>query len=164
MERPCIGSRDIYCDSIYDVSSNPVKHIQEVQIIESKNLEEIKKAVFLHGGVESSLYTSMNEHDRSSIYYNNETYAYCYNGTKKPNHDIVIIGWDDNYPKSNFSVDTEADGAFICMNSWGSGFGDEGFFYVSYYDTNIGVHNVVYTELKMQIITIIYIRVIYVAG
>lgn len=145
---PVSEADDIYCDSIYNVPSNPVKHIQEVQIIESKNLEEIKKAVFLHGGVESSLYTSMNEHDRSSIYYNNETYAYCYNGTKKPNHDIVIIGWDDNYPKSNFSVDTEADGAFICMNSWGSEFGDEGFFYVSYYDTNIGVHNVVYTGIE----------------
>ena len=42
-------------------------------------------------------------------------------------------------------MDLEGDGAFICTNSWGENFGDEGYFYVSYYDTNIGVHNIVYT-------------------
>ena len=30
-------------------------------------------------------------------------------------------------------------------NSWGDGFGENGIFYVSYYDTNIGTHNVAYT-------------------
>ena len=42
----------------------------------------------------------------------------------------------------------ESDGAFICQNSWGENFGDDGVFYVSYYDTNIGVHNVVYTDIE----------------
>ena len=34
--------------------------------------------------------------------YNKETKAYCYMGQEKPNHDVVIIGWDDNYSKENF--------------------------------------------------------------
>ena len=40
---------------------------------------------------------------------------------KKPNHDVVIIGWDDNYSKELFNDQShsEGDGAFICMNSWG---------------------------------------------
>ncbi len=145
---PVLESDDPYGDGACDTFATPVKHVQEVQIIESKNLEAIKKAVFLYGGVESSLYTSMNENDSSSIYYKNETSSYCYNGNKKPNHDIVIIGWDDDYPKENFSVETNGNGAFVCMNSWGTEFGDEGLFYVSYYDTNIGVHNVVYTGVE----------------
>ncbi len=145
---PVLEEDDPYGDGLYDTLAQPVKHVQEVQIIESKNLEAIKKAVFLYGGVESSLYTSMNDHDNSSIYYNNVTSAYCYNGNKKPNHDIVIIGWDDDYSKDNFSVETNGNGAFICMNSWGTEFGDNGLFYVSYYDTNIGVHNVVYTGVE----------------
>ena len=45
-------------------------------------------------------------------------------------------------------METKGNGAFICMNSWGTEFGDYGLFYVSYYDTNIGVHNVVYTGIE----------------
>ena len=51
-------------------------------------------------------------------------------------------------PKENFNMDLEGDGAFICTNSWGEDFGDQGYFYVSYYDTNIGVHNIVYTGIE----------------
>ena len=39
------------------------------------------------------------------------------------------------------------NGAVICQNSWGDGFGENGIFYVSYYDTNIGTHNVAYTRV-----------------
>lgn len=39
-------------------------------------------------------------------------------------------------------------GAFLCQNSWGKAFGDEGVFYVSYYDVNIGLHSVVYTGIQ----------------
>ena len=59
----------------------------------------------------------------------------------------MIIGWDDNYPKENFNLDIEGDGAFICKNSWGDEFGEDGCFYISYYDTYIGMHNVVYTRI-----------------
>lgn len=60
----------------------------------------------------------------------------------------MIIGWDDNYPKENFNMELEGDGAFICTNSWGEQFGEQGYFYVSYYDSNIGVHNIVYTGVE----------------
>lgn len=125
-----------------------VKHVQEAQIIESKNLDKIKEAVFKYGGVQSAIYSTLQNAGSQSSFYNSMTNAYCYVGQEKPNHDVVIIGWDDNYSKDNFSVGLEGDGAFICQNSWGSQFGDDGVFYVSYYDTNIGVHNVVYTRIE----------------
>ena len=104
--------------------------------------------VYKYGGVSTSLYTSLNDSYGSSRYYNKKTYSYCYIGEAKPNHDVVIVGWDDNYPKENFNAELEGNGAFICQNSWGSEFGDDGLFYVSYYDTNIGIHNVVYTDVE----------------
>ncbi len=125
-----------------------VKHVQEMQIIESKEYETIKSMVYKYGGVQSALYTSLVNSSSTSTYYNKETNAYCYIGENKPNHDIVIIGWDDNYPKENFNTAVEGDGAFICRNSWGKEFGDKGNFYVSYYDSNIGVHNIVYTRIE----------------
>ncbi len=145
---PVLEEDDIYGDGEINYNAKTMKHIQEVQIIDSKNIEAIKKAVFLYGGVESSLYTSMNQAGESSMFYNPETASYCYIGVNRPNHDVVIVGWDDKYPKSNFNVELEADGAFICMNSWGTEFGDDGLFYVSYYDSNIGIHNAVYTRVE----------------
>lgn len=145
---PVLDSADPYGDGVHPNDLKAVKHVQEVQIIDSKNFESIKKAVFLYGGVESSLYTSMASTNENSVYYNKNNASYCYIGTQKPNHDVVIVGWDDNYSKSNFNGNLEGDGAFICMNSWGESFGDKGLFFVSYYDSNIGMHNVVYTGVK----------------
>ncbi len=145
---PVLELEDPYGDGVINKEALTQKHVQEAQILESKNIEAIKRAVFLQGGVESSLYTSMSKAGQTSWYYNSDTSAYCYIGTQKPNHDVVIVGWDDNYSKDNFSVSLEADGAFICANSWGKEFGDNGLFYVSYYDSNIGIHSVAYTRVE----------------
>ena len=144
---PVYESEDPYGDNQTDSALEAKKHVQEMRIIPSKDLAAIKEAVFKYGGVQTSLYSSISNANGSSKYYNRETYAYCYIGTEKPNHDVVIIGWDDNYSKDNFTSPLEGDGAFICQNSWGDGFGDGGVFYVSYYDTNIGTHNVAYTRV-----------------
>lgn len=145
---PVYESEDPYGDGESDRSLQPKYHVQEMRIIDGKDYETIKTAVFKYGGVQSSLYSMLRSNDNESEFYNEKTNAYCYIGTEKPNHDVVIIGWDDNYSKDNFSVSLEGDGAFICQNSWGKSFGEDGVFYVSYYDTNIGTHNVVYTGIE----------------
>lgn len=145
---PVYEKDDPYGDNQTDVFLTAVKHVQEMQIIDGKDYEKIKEAVFKYGGVQTSIYNVLRSSQSKSPYYNNQTHAYCYIGTEKPNHDVVIIGWDDSYPKENFSVDLEGDGAFICQNSWGESFGEDGVFYISYYDTNIGTHNVVYTKVE----------------
>lgn len=144
---PVPEAKDPYGDGFSPSGLSPVKHVQTIQILPERDDEAIKKAVFFYGGVQSSLYTSMVTGQRDSRYYNKETGAYCYTGERKPNHDIVIIGWDDNYSRDNFIRVPEGDGAFICANSWGGEFGDEGYFYVSYYDSNIGIHNVLYRRV-----------------
>lgn len=144
---PVRGEDDPYGDGRTDTSLEAVKHVQEMQVIAAKDYEKIKEAVFKYGGVQTSIYSSLRSATSVSEYYNPQTNAYCYIGTEKPNHDVVIVGWDDNYSKDNFSVNLEGDGAFICQNSWGRSFGEQGYFYISYYDTNIGTHNVSYTRI-----------------
>ena len=147
-EGPVYEADDPYGDNKTNPDLTAVRHVQEMQIIDGKDYEKIKESVFLYGGVQTSIYNGLRSSQSKSPYYNQKTNSYCYIGTEKPNHDVVIIGWDDSYSKENFNVDLEGDGAFICQNSWGDTFGEDGVFYISYYDTNIGTHNVVYTKIE----------------
>ena len=147
-EGPVYEVDDPYGDNKTNPDLTAVKHVQEMQIIDGKDYEKIKESVFLYGGVQTSIYNGLRSSQSKSPYYNQKTNSYCYIGTEKPNHDVVIIGWADSYSKENFNVDLEGDGAFICQNSWGDTFGEDGVFYISYYDTNIGTHNVVYTKIE----------------
>ena len=40
----------------------------------------------------------MRDYQSQSVYYNRETNSIVTLETKSPNHDSVIVGWDDNYP------------------------------------------------------------------
>ena len=81
------------------------------------------------------LYTTL-EYDTK--YLNEKTSSFYNPDGTVPNHAISIVGWDDTYPASSFNTGPAGDGAFICANSWGASWGDDGYFYVSYYDTLIG--------------------------
>lgn len=145
---PVYEKDDPYGDGVSAENLEAVKHVQEVQLIEGKDFEKIKESVFKYGGVQTAIYSALRSSQIYSPYYNSEKHAYCYMGAEKPNHEIMIIGWDDSYPKENFNLEVEGDGAFLCQNSWGENFGEGGVFYVSYYDVNIGIHNVIYTGIE----------------
>ena len=144
---PVLAADDPYGDGITDTSLGAVRHLQEARMIEEKDLNKIKSMIMRYGGVESSLYMSIQNAWDSSEDYEPMTASYYYAGNERPNHDIVIVGWDDDYSRENFNHMPENDGAFLCRNSWGEDFGDAGYFYVSYEDSNLGTSNIVYTRL-----------------
>ena len=137
-------------------------HVQDIYFVPAKKSpldnDEIKKAVVNYGAVYA---TYLNGGD----YFNDDQTNYCYNPAGNPDepsepvgtsgsivegHAVAIAGWDDNYPKESFRYPPEGDGAFICKNSWGEEFGENGYFYVSYYDLCLGSRDINTVCPKME--------------
>ena len=106
--------------------------------LSARDTESIKAAIMEHGAVSAG------------IFWDNEFYSYTYNSLYCPkrhfsNHDIMLVGWDDSFPRSNFSAAEPAvDGAWLVRNSWGlDDYGREGYFWLSYADPSF-LRNEVY--------------------
>lgn len=132
---PVDETSDPYPSKGTSSSLPPVKHVQDVLIIPAKASptanDLIKQALTDYGGICTAYYDS-------SSYYRSSTYSYYYNGANGSSHLVTIVGWDDNFSSANFGITPPGNGAYIVKNSWGTGWGSNGYYYVSYYDTRFG--------------------------
>ncbi len=113
----------------YDTGSGIVLNSSEVMT----DMDDTKQWIYDHGSVTAAFYYD-------EPYYNESTASYYMNTESGSiNHQITIVGWDDNYPAENFNsvIMPDNNGAWICKNSWSKYWGVDGYFYISYYDMNI---------------------------
>ena len=139
-EYPYITDSDVP-DLETETAQDDVAHIENCYWLKTtannaETIQAVKTMIQQYGCVVWSYY-------HSSSYLNYSTSAYYNNVNTSTNHAIMVVGWDDNYSKENFSTDIQPtnDGAWIVRNSWGSSWGDDGYFYISYEDTSLGSSN-----------------------
>jgi C1A family cysteine protease len=82
------------------------------------------KAALMEGPI-SACYTVYEDFDE----YTSGCYIHTWGGVVD-GHCITIVGWDDTM--------CGGDGGWICKNSWGSGWGMAGYFYIGYGEAGIG--------------------------
>ena len=120
----------LYCDgSCVCDDCSPVKKVDGYRLAtnDGSDIDVIKNAVYDHGPVTVAFY--YDEGGNYSVVPWGTIYDYylCYEGA---NHLVSIIGWNDSVPHPD--LQHGGTGAWIVKNSWGTDWGNDGFFYLAY--------------------------------
>lgn len=94
---------------------------------------EVKQALLQNGNVSAAYFHCPDGYNEANAcHYQNLTYQYA-------NHAVEIAGWDDSFPKENFneSMRPRGNGAWLVKGSWGTEYGKDGYYWLSYYDPSV---------------------------
>lgn len=108
------------------------------------NLNKIKEAIYTYGNVYAGFFAgdTADHSDGFEPVNNGGPYAfynrsYSLESDGPANHAITIVGYDDNFSRNNFKNKPLTNGAFLCKNSWGKSWGNNGLFWMSYAERSI---------------------------
>ena len=96
--------------------------MKDAVFLPDDDITSIKQAILDYGSVSAGIAVQ-----KMSVYA-----KYFYDGSKRFDHAVTIVGYDDTISKNKFSIKPQHDGAWIVKNSWGTHANDAGYFYLSY--------------------------------
>ncbi|HOJ69207.1 MAG TPA: lectin like domain-containing protein [Candidatus Hydrogenedentes bacterium] len=86
----------------------------------------VQQAIMDYGPLSATMIWNDNSYNSTT-----KTYYYSGNGTGSEDygHMVTLVGWDD----AKVVPGAPGPGAWICKNSWGTSWGESGYFYLSYH-------------------------------
>lgn len=113
----------------YAFNSNSLV-VKDVKFINKNDRDIVKQAIIDYGSVGIAYAAGSSCKEVGGQYY-------YYRTSGNANHAIIVVGWDDNVPTSNFLTAPEEPGAWLCRNSYGTDYADGGYFWISYCDKSL---------------------------
>lgn len=96
--------------------------------------ERIKESIMHYGALAGSYFAESGT--AAEPFYNPATATFQYSGTAtSANHIVAFAGWDDDKVVTNAAGNVTGTGAWLVQNSWGTSYGDGGYFWLGYGDT-----------------------------
>ena len=90
-----------------------------------ENIDAIKRQIMTHGADRHG-YAAGVSASKGNFHYQPPL------SNAKQNHAVAIVGWDDD--KIDADMKAPKPGAWLIKNSWGTKAGDQGYYWISYYD------------------------------
>ena len=118
--------------------NSSIAKLNDAWWISMNDTQAIKRLIMKYG----SAVIAFNQ-DRTK-YLNPDTGAYYCPDSLYTNHLVNVIGWDDSYPSYNFLSNPGIDGAWLVKNSFGTEWGNDGYFWLSYADKTLSEDAFIY--------------------
>lgn len=113
--------------------SKDVAHLENAYVMSLKNNpDDVKRTIMSNGAVGIQYY-----HSDNYLLWNSDKQLWTYYdpNTTGGGHNVMIVGWDDNFSKDNFVCDKPTNnGAWLIRNSWGF---QQSYFWMSYENNSL---------------------------
>ncbi|MCU6762343.1 Papain family cysteine protease [uncultured Roseburia sp.] len=141
----------LYGLGVLGQSSDPLSPAEQKEAAEMMT-DNAKQALFEKGPLFIGFYAPESRPDdlggEETSHFNWDSFAQYSPDFQTMNHAVTIVGWDDTFSKDKFTITPPGDGAWIVKNSWSDKWGDEGYFYLSYYDTTVVYYSTISGDYK----------------
>ncbi len=133
---------------LHDVFTAP--ELSVIDLIRT-NPDKIKRFISEYGAV-SAAYGSDPIYSSGADIYTSAVFSETNELLYFINHQVALVGWDDDYDfsSSGLSEKPSGKGAWIMKNSWGTEYGDKGYYYVSYEDTSLVFSGAFIPEMDLR--------------
>lgn len=128
---PKSGIDDMDVKYISPLSGNTLAHMENAILLDPTEKDVIKKNIIKNGALTCSYLAE------ESYLGSDKVSFYCYKD-EESDHAVAVVGWDDDYNRKKFDSNEDEipknNGAWLIRNSWGTDYGDGGYFWISYED------------------------------